>query len=432
MIVQNNMVKNLSITREKYGKTVMNIIMLVFSMKVVYDIIKRGFYIISSNESFYPHEFYINYQGGFVRRGLLGEILFQICKNLNINPQWVIAIFCLLCFVFVICFFVYLFKKNDILWWILPLSIFLGNDDIIRKDYFFIVSLILILLTYRSRIPLWTKIVIINILAIFTILSHEAFFFVCVPLLSLIIIRDTDSIKKTSLRIIACLPMFIAMAITMVFHGDLNTAQHIQQSWLGIIPDWSPTLIYSEGIDNYYGSIGSLAWTTDFAFDFHTKINFIYTSLRIPGYILRPIFILLLVYFTFSYITFFSSDRISSNTNIFLCIFLFLLISLLPLFTVLSCDTRRICFYWLTSSFAFFLMIPEDKQILLFPDWFVKFALNLRNTLSSKRQYHKAIVILLIFVIGAPYGGNNIRDAFSTSVIMKYYSIIQISDSLLF
>lgn len=412
-------------TKEKYRETAMSVIMLVFSIKVAYDILKKGFNAIFCSDSFYPHEFYINYQGGFVRRGLLGEIIFQFCNFTSINPQWIVAIFCLLCFVFVIIFFVRSFQKEGLCWWILPLSIFLGNDDIVRKDYFFIISLIIILYIYRSSITTWLKVTLINICVIITLLSHEAFFFVCVPIVSLMILKNNQVIKTIPLRIVACIPMYIAMISTIIFHGDISTAQQIQQSWIGIIPGWKPTLTFNDGLGNYYGSIGSLAWSTDFAYNFHTKINFLYTSFRIPGYILRPLAITLIIYFTFNYITYFSSRKIAKSICTFLCIFIFQLLSLFPLFTFLSCDTRRICFYWLSSSFAFFLTFHEQNIISIFPQWYVRLVIKIRLFFLEKIPSNRLIVSFLIFFMCAPYGGNNIRDAFNTSVIMQLLSIFQ-------
>jgi len=72
-------------------------------------------------------EFLINYQGGFVRRGLIGEILFFFAKNFNINVEVTIKIICLICCFAVCIFFVRAFLKKGYTLYILPLYFFLGG-----------------------------------------------------------------------------------------------------------------------------------------------------------------------------------------------------------------------------------------------------------------------------------------------------------------
>ena len=54
--------------------------------------------IILYSKVWYPtdwttSEWLINYHGGFVRRGLVGELLLQINKFININPRHLVHIF---------------------------------------------------------------------------------------------------------------------------------------------------------------------------------------------------------------------------------------------------------------------------------------------------------------------------------------------------
>lgn len=411
-------------SKKSHITTAINVIMIVFSMKTLYDIIKNGYYAIKNNNIWSLHEFYINYQGGFIRRGLFGEIIYQFCLLTGANPQFIVGIICILCFIFVIYTFFIIFKKNGIKWWILPLSIFLASLDVVRKDFFFITNLILILYTYRSSIPIWLKVLIINIIVIFTILCHEAFFFVCVPFLTLIILRDKITIPSFTLRVAACLPIWFAMFVVTRHHGDLVSANVIQQSWANIIPNWDPNLPFDDSTKNYAGSIGALAWTTEYAAKLHFSINFLYTSLRIPGYIIRPIAIILLFYFALNYIKYFSSNKTHNRTHLFFNIFLFQFLSLLPMFTILSCDTRRICFYWFSSSFAFFLILSEEILIRSFHYWYHTFTLKIQTWGCKVLPSNKTITLFLIFLVCAPYTGNNIVNAITSSVIMQYVRII--------
>jgi hypothetical protein len=133
-------------------------------------------------EGWLVSEFLINYQAGFVRRGLLGEILLFFAKNFNINVEWTVKIFCALCFIICCIFFVKLFMKKKYSLYILPLCFFLGgvvlSDHWIRKDYMFFCFFIPVLWFYSNQhLSLTIKLIAINILSVFIILSHEVFVF---------------------------------------------------------------------------------------------------------------------------------------------------------------------------------------------------------------------------------------------------------------
>lgn len=383
-------------------------------------------------------EFLINYQAGFVRRGLIGELIFQTSYLFGCEPRLIIALFCFVCYFAVVIIFFILFNKCGIKWWIIPLSIFLANPDIIRKDFFLILSLISILYCYRSPIKAWIRLTIINIIAIVTILSHESFFFVCIPLLCLLFIKDKSISNSLFFRFAACIPMLIAMAIACFFNGTLEQAQAIQASWGPLMGEgWNPTLSKYRypfiEYDNYGGSVGALAWSTSFAIKFHFRVNFIANSLQIPGYIIRPVAIVFLFYFLINYIRLFSSEKISRRTNVFFHLLFFQFCSLLPLFTVLSCDTARVCMYLTSTTFAFFLVIPQEKYASLFPKWYTssldKIDKFINNNNILKPRYIS--IFFLLFIMSAPILGNNIHTSFLSSIIGRYASLFKIALSFL-
>lgn len=383
-------------------------------------------------------EFLINYQAGFVRRGLIGELIFKTSYYIGCEPRLIIALFCFVCYFAVVIIFFILFNKCGIKWWIITLSIFLANPDIIRKDYFFILNLIAILYCYRSSFRAWIKVTIINSIAIVTILSHEAFFFVCIPLLCLLFIKDKSISNSLSFRFAACVPMLMAMAIACLFHGTLEQAQTIQASWGPLMSDeWSYSLTKTDNpcmeYENYDGSVGALAWSTSFAVKYHLNVNFIAKSLQIPGYIIRPVAIVFLFYFLVNYVRLFSSEKISKRTNVFFYLLFFQFCSLLPMFTVLSCDTTRVCMYLTSTSFAFFLVMPQEKYTTLFPKWYTTFLdkidLFVSNNIILKPRYIS--ILFLLFIMSAPLSDNNIYSSFLSSIIGRYASILKIALSFL-
>ena len=69
--------------QQKYKKFILLYFCLIFISSI----------IILFDKFLYPSdwttsEWLINYQGGFIRRGLIGEILIQINKFINTNPRY--------------------------------------------------------------------------------------------------------------------------------------------------------------------------------------------------------------------------------------------------------------------------------------------------------------------------------------------------------
>ena len=97
----------------------------------------------------------INYEGGFVRRGLLGQIIFEISNFFNIEISLIILYFQIISYFlyFLLFFFIFLKIKTNFFWFIIIFSpvLFLypiaelealGRKDILVISLFLIFSLI--------------------------------------------------------------------------------------------------------------------------------------------------------------------------------------------------------------------------------------------------------------------------------------------------
>ncbi|MDR1682029.1 MAG: hypothetical protein LBS25_01365, partial [Candidatus Symbiothrix sp.] len=168
----------------------LNVLFGLFAILLLY----RLFYDFFTPYDYGSHgisSFLINYHGGFVRRGLIGEILFFFAENFNIHVEWTIKIICLLAFVLVSFFFVRQFLKKSYSLYILPLCFFLGGAILdgywVRKDLLFFCFFIPVIWLYnKNNIPVFVKMLFINILAVFIILNHEVFAFFALPVLYLL------------------------------------------------------------------------------------------------------------------------------------------------------------------------------------------------------------------------------------------------------
>lgn len=406
----------------------LNIIMGIYTLKVLWDLIahfRNGF---SLNSSFFFGEFLINYQGGFVRRGLLGEIIYFCATHMGVSPRLFVGVFCAVCVAVVVWFFITQFKYNEICWWLLPLNYCLANMDVIRKDYFFVVSLILIMYCYNCNWNAIFKTIIINLIAIIAILIHEAFFFYCVPLLYWIIIHDKKLSDCILTKMLMCSPMVLSMIVVSISHGDADTSISIAESWTGIFNVNPYSLIKTDNPEvtfSLYGAIGALSWSTKDAICFHIDVNFLQKALGISGFIIRPITLLIVFYLLLNYISTFSRLSVS-RINAFSRILITQFFSLLPLFTLLSCDTYRIYFYWLTSTFVFFFLLESDVELHIMPQWYQNTTKRIQNFFTVTLKPPIWLLIVLLLIISVPYSNSDLAYMWENNVIMQVYHFFSV------
>ena len=84
-------------------------LLLLIIINIVYFYLNLKNYINSSDYAF--NELFINYQAGFIRRGFLGEIFWQLNYNFSIKPIAFFSIFFLIIYFAQIYLFFKLFKK---------------------------------------------------------------------------------------------------------------------------------------------------------------------------------------------------------------------------------------------------------------------------------------------------------------------------------
>lgn len=102
--------------------------------------------------TFYYSEFLINFEGGFVRRGLLGELIFALSTTYGTPPHKIIWIISYSAFAFVTIFFFAEFLLKRKCWWIVLTPFLCGlTENIIRKDYLCYVLMIIAFTLVRGK-----------------------------------------------------------------------------------------------------------------------------------------------------------------------------------------------------------------------------------------------------------------------------------------
>jgi len=307
-------------------------------------------------------EFLINYQGGFVRRGLIGEVLFWTASSIPaIDIVSLIKIVCAASFIILFALLFHWFIKHGVGLFALPMTFILGfpivNDFWIRKDSLLLLLLALSLKLMRSNKT--SAAILSSVVSCIALLTHESFLFIFIFPFILYIINQykLNNIFNIFFLVIS---FFATLTVVTIFSGSNYQANSIIESWktLGI---------YSEPTEyTVQNSVYSLSWGLIYALDF-TKS----TMTSIKNYI--PLFLpwMVIILFTFILILnihkspqlfFHNNNKIKSKKNNFMMVVvIFQFVFLIPLFFI-GIDYGRWIYLWTTSSLLIFFSSLNDRS----------------------------------------------------------------------
>lgn len=336
---------------KKRWSILVHIIMAFFTLIVIKDIISRYNPFTLKIEDMGVGDYLINYQGGFVRRGLLGEIIFHLNNLLQIDITFYVCAISGISLLFLIIFFIIKFRQQNLCWWILPLNICLAGAFFTRKDYFCFVLILGALFAFAKLKPFVLRWLVIDLILCFALNVHEAVFFMIVPMMVILLLTDKrESNINLGYKALCILPIFAMFLLLFFFKGNYDTACIINNSWNSSSLQETPNK-----------TIMSLASSTSFFVDYHITRNFLTPSLGIYGLVTRPI-VMILYLIVIPNILFIKQNilakEVCDSTKYFTGIFVLQLISLLPMFTILSCDMSRIYSYWTVTTILIFLLVP--------------------------------------------------------------------------
>lgn len=312
-------------------------------------------------------DFMINYEGGFVRRGIMGQILlwlFQIHPFVLHHVVYGFEIFLTI----LLCVLTYFICKRMKWFPILPLAIVIGIFHY-RRDFmmlmlaFEIFNLLFKHITSKKKSFLIFSILITDA----ALLIYEPCFFYIVPLS--IIIYWTSVNGSFFCRVRQCLKVFatplLVMAVIVVFgRGSVEKEEIIWESWQPLF----------EHIDAKYkpdeipGAINFLGRSSRQTMLTHLNQNYRLDTEQSLDFVSGSLIMMLCCWFLTMNIP--CRNVCERKKRIMLSsVFLFLLACHLPMLTVLSCDLGR------------------TMYSLIFPSLFVVY-------LSSKYSYDFEIPIL--------------------------------------
>ena len=317
-------------------------------------------------------EYLINYQGGFTRRGLIGEISFQLAGFFNLSLRYVIFLIqSLVNFMYLILIYLYIKKlpKNILTIIAIFSPVFLlypiaEIEVLARKEIFLFVAFLIFL--NLSSLRFSKNISLIYIFLIFPILiliwEPSIFFF---PFAAFIILinNNNDSLKKISLKIFLAFSSSILITLYLITNLLSEEGHQIMQvslmSNFGEICYMSCELLGSKSsIKAQFNSVKDL---------FNFTIFFRYSLIILIGFL--PLFIL-----------FYNSKLKEKNPLVnfknTLFILLFLLMPVLILFGSATDWGRWINISYTLSILFYFYLIKNDLIIsnnnIIFFDNFYK------------------------------------------------------------
>lgn len=356
------------------------------------------------NISFSLSELLINFEGGFVRRGLIGELLLKFYNLTGLPIKETILILCYLAFFCVIIYFFRQFYKKKYCWWLILSPLFLGNPfDIVRKDYLLYIILITTLYFLYKNYPSLIKKSVACVLVVLGLFIHEAFIFWGFPIYALLILSYNK--HKLSNILLISIPL-ITFVILCIFKGDVTTAHAIVDSWNNSTGD---------NIVNYsiYNAIGAIGWKTTYAITLHLRAN---VANNFGGIIITPLILILSYYLFTNFLYVFKQTSAEGK----LCISLLyssIAICLIPMLTVLSCDTYRNVQYIAITTFATFLIIPHKKIISLYPRKYINLIERFNNRLAQILVPNKTLLVILLIFLSISLYSFNINQLWNTSII---------------
>lgn len=381
----------------------------------------RSFGSFWEYSSFEISDWLINYQGGFVRRGLIGQLLY-IGYQIHPYPvRDIIVILYITGFIFITGLLVYVMKKEGLSVFILPFTICLYyafTCDLLwtRRDYW---SLILAIIIYYHffrfvKMSSFNHLILFFFFSALTMLMHEAAFFYTFPILmiySLCAYMNKKALKSVSILYI-WIPVIVLFMYTVLHKGDANTMALIWQSWEPCFHDYPAG---SGSTPNIGHGVNFLSRTSLDAIFLHIRLVWLARfAPYIPSFPFN-MYIIVAVYYLVTRINtldlkFYKLWPVSNLliSNIVLIQFIFLF----PMFGFLSCDLGRVVPYWVISSLLFYHIVNREKISFVVPSFVNKCSVLFQNKIDGYKSLNKKWVYCLIIVTlplncyyGASYGG---------------------------
>jgi len=321
------------------------------------------------------NEMLVNYQGGLVRRGLFGELLFQARGVFDFSIASAIVLLYYVSVVLLTALLVWLFKKNGWSLFVLPfpmcLYVYLCDPYFLigRRDCWL---LLLAFLCYKCYYEYVKKgdikwMLLCNAVMILGLLLHEAsLFFMLIPivLFDMYHLYITQTRGKAVLFLISHWLFPVCVLIVLITkHGDSALVAQIWNSW-------SPYLSVSEELVKESYMSRTMNWSLEYVIQ-----NVAFPSAWMPYFIWKipawpfNLYLFVCIYYL---VTRFNTInvgiwKVNKVNNVLLSnVVILMLICIFPFMLLVSCDWGRDFPYWVIGSLMFFHFFHRKDEFPIF------------------------------------------------------------------
>jgi len=350
-------------------------------------IIFNFFYFVKEQSLNQYADWLINYQGGFVRRGLIGEIFFQIHSLLDIRLDVIVFIFVSLLYVFFYKNLLQLIKNLklnflNLLVIFSPLSFLypvMEEKASGRKDILYLFLLSIIAVNLKKINFNYQKYVIILFSAI-TIFSHTGFLFLLPAFLIIFFICNSKKSLKIIIREISIIILSLLLFVIVIYNNSAIYPESIKLI-CNSISDFVRKDCATEGY------ISTLSWSLQY--NLHLKESLWMTK----NYNLFYFFAFLISFFPLFFLFYNSKFLNFSKIN---CLYLFILylFSTLPLY-YLGVDYGRYLHLTYLSSLIIYIVSLKNKLLVL--------SISKKIFFKNKFRFKPLILFTVIFLYGFTY-----------------------------
>ena len=355
-------------------------------------------------------EYMLSFSGGYVRRGLLGQVMLWFCETFGCRPMIPALIFFGGCYVMTVIWFCRAFIRRRWPIWLVLCPLMCGYViDLPRKDYLLILLTLsaIYIITRKGNWP-WRTLATTAIILI-GILLHEAYIFWGGALAGWLLLcrRDIPAWARAGAAVCA-LGLF---AIQCLNHGDASTAAAITEAWTGILgPEFS-----NEGID-FLGKSTSQAVALHIGLAYLTTWDGLWSI-----FIQFPLYLVLFFIASQYPWSFNHSGRRASA--LLASVFIMLTFTMLPMFTALSCDHGRNYLYIIAMSYGAILLCPRRMLGHAIPLAVYRPVYRITRFCRTILRPTYGLMGLLTFVVGvSPYGFATI-SMFTNSAYGYYVTV---------
>jgi len=311
-------------------------------------------------------EWLINYQGGFIRRGLPGEILWQLNERWGVDPYLAVVSLTLAVYVVVIGYAIRAAWVGRLPWAFVPASMALGfpvfGQDWLRKDVLLLVLFALALRLVFIRSPI-ARILGLNAVIVIAVLSHEAFIFFALPAIVWIGLRHRGIRSLMELA-----PSWMATFAVVLFHGSSELAQRVWTSWAGITFTGTNLAQGPANSASPLAAVESLGWSATRGWEI-TKGALAATTHGVPVVLVWAVIIPLVLVTTIAilgphFVAALASPDEGLDRLSFLGLAAAQFLVILPLY-IAGVDWGRWLFLWASSIGAILVVVPRPELATL-------------------------------------------------------------------